>query len=441
MGLFPFRDRVRNYVRSEFTGTLAIKSGHHPILETLQSVGTLIPNDVYSDDSSSFQIIQGPKKEHVSTLSRPSRCAVASFLQSMPAFADDVEKNLSTFASEMTTSAKIFGNQCFSSSTAGLELARLANLPSDVLVEANRVSKHLTKLQTEDKQQSDSAKIAIRRKALLKLRTNLTQALEHSALPDEELLAIPTRSTTTPIRREASFTSDRRTCTLNRVKRGAASESALEVASTFFPISSSRCVINLLCSVLAAWLNCRITPLQSGFPRLHTIPSFPDEKTVELEPALILKMIYSWRERVVGQRAMLSQRRARLRGHPALGDHHKIRMPGFVDRRMYPPPPQTLTDLAIDIQGPLSNLVADVEVLGADGTAKRHLSSRERINLGTLIEIGLSLVHIVTSVIVTGSNPKRYSPTYHLSTRDLPPPVPSRLVSLPLCPTVRTLVV
>ncbi|KAH0590087.1 hypothetical protein H2248_000262 [Termitomyces sp. 'cryptogamus'] len=48
-------------VRPEFTGTLAIKSGRHPILETIQSAGTLVPNDVYCDDSSSFQIIHGPK--------------------------------------------------------------------------------------------------------------------------------------------------------------------------------------------------------------------------------------------------------------------------------------------------------------------------------------------------------------------------------------------
>lgn len=51
-------------VRPEFTGTLAIKSGRHPILETMQASGSLIPNDVYCDDSSSFQIIQGPKYVH-----------------------------------------------------------------------------------------------------------------------------------------------------------------------------------------------------------------------------------------------------------------------------------------------------------------------------------------------------------------------------------------
>ncbi len=48
-------------VRPEFTGTLAIKSGRHPILEIVQSAGTVVSNDVYCDDSSTFQIIQGPK--------------------------------------------------------------------------------------------------------------------------------------------------------------------------------------------------------------------------------------------------------------------------------------------------------------------------------------------------------------------------------------------
>lgn len=48
-------------VRPEFTGTLAIKAGRHPILETVQSAGTLVPNDVYCSEAASFQIVQGPK--------------------------------------------------------------------------------------------------------------------------------------------------------------------------------------------------------------------------------------------------------------------------------------------------------------------------------------------------------------------------------------------
>ena len=51
-----------NTVRPEFTGTLAIKAGRHPILERVQAAGTLVPNDVYCCESSSFQIIQGPKQ-------------------------------------------------------------------------------------------------------------------------------------------------------------------------------------------------------------------------------------------------------------------------------------------------------------------------------------------------------------------------------------------
>ena len=48
-------------VRPEFTGTLAVKSGRHPVLETVQAAGTLVANDIYCCDASHFQIIQGPK--------------------------------------------------------------------------------------------------------------------------------------------------------------------------------------------------------------------------------------------------------------------------------------------------------------------------------------------------------------------------------------------
>ena len=48
-------------VRPEFTGTLAVKSGRHPILETVHAAGTLVANDIYCCDASHFQIVQGPK--------------------------------------------------------------------------------------------------------------------------------------------------------------------------------------------------------------------------------------------------------------------------------------------------------------------------------------------------------------------------------------------
>ncbi|KAG6876489.1 hypothetical protein C0992_012794, partial [Termitomyces sp. T32_za158] len=114
-------------IRPEFTGTLAIKSGRHPILETVQSAGTLVPNDVYCDDSSSFQIIQGPnmsgkstylKQIGLLTIMAMSGCFVpaeyASFrihdaLLTRLSNDDDLEKSLSTFASEMASSAMIIG--------------------------------------------------------------------------------------------------------------------------------------------------------------------------------------------------------------------------------------------------------------------------------------------------------------------------------------------
>lgn len=59
------KDRLMNFydhvVRPEFTGTLAVKSGRHPILETVNAAGTLVANDIYCCDASHFQIIRGPK--------------------------------------------------------------------------------------------------------------------------------------------------------------------------------------------------------------------------------------------------------------------------------------------------------------------------------------------------------------------------------------------
>ncbi|CAO3638969.1 unnamed protein product [Cunninghamella blakesleeana] len=55
-------------VRPEFTNTLAIKSGRHPILETtFIAKEDLISNDTYTSISSSFQIITGPNMSGKST--------------------------------------------------------------------------------------------------------------------------------------------------------------------------------------------------------------------------------------------------------------------------------------------------------------------------------------------------------------------------------------
>ncbi|KIP02571.1 hypothetical protein PHLGIDRAFT_26530 [Phlebiopsis gigantea 11061_1 CR5-6] len=275
-------------LRPEFTGTLAIKSGRHPILEGVQSAGTLVPNDVYCCESSCFQIVQGKstylRQIGLLAIMAMSGCFIpaeyGSFrihdsLLTRLSNDDDMEKSLSTFANEMASSAMILGlatrdslilidelgrgtspgegigishaiaeqlirlhsyvffathfnelvmtlsrqpsvvnlhlsvQKTRHSSTNfgmafqyrivdgaaealehyGLDLARLADLPEDVIAEARRVSDKLTELEARKHEDSKSNKIAIRRKALLRLKTQLTQAMDHSTLPDEELIA------------------------------------------------------------------------------------------------------------------------------------------------------------------------------------------------------------------------------------------------------------
>jgi len=71
----------------------------------------------------------------------------------------------------------------------GLELAKLADLPDDVMVEARRVANNLARIEAEKQASSKTSQVVARRKALLTLRTQLTQAYEHSTLRDEELAA------------------------------------------------------------------------------------------------------------------------------------------------------------------------------------------------------------------------------------------------------------
>lgn len=70
----------------------------------------------------------------------------------------------------------------------GLELARLADLPEDVLVEGREVAEKLAALHTRQEKESESGKISARRRVLLRVRTQLCQALDHSLLPEEDLL-------------------------------------------------------------------------------------------------------------------------------------------------------------------------------------------------------------------------------------------------------------
>jgi len=75
----------------------------------------------------------------------------------------------------------------------GLDLARLADLPSDSLNEGRRISTKLSQLEANRNKNSESHKIGLRRKALLRLQEQLVQTFKHSTLPDQELLCYISR--------------------------------------------------------------------------------------------------------------------------------------------------------------------------------------------------------------------------------------------------------
>ncbi|KAL5518469.1 MSH4 [Sanghuangporus vaninii] len=295
-------------LRPEFTGTLAIKAGRHPVLEKAQIAGSLVPNDVYCCDSSYFQIIQGPNMSGTTSSSGFSSAAQrhkigkSTYLRQIGLLAimatcgcfipaeyasfrihdallarlsndDNIERGHSTFA-EMSSSAMILGLSTGNSMVLidelgrgtstreglgishafaerlihvkafvffvthfndltttlsrqpvvvnlhlsvqrsrpspsnmgmifnykivdgaldntehyGLELARLADLRDDILGEAGRISLRLSELEQSRKEISEGNQVAHRRKAMLRLRTHLAQALDHSSLPYRELI-------------------------------------------------------------------------------------------------------------------------------------------------------------------------------------------------------------------------------------------------------------
>ncbi|KAF9648246.1 hypothetical protein BDM02DRAFT_3096843 [Thelephora ganbajun] len=296
-------------LRPEFTGTLAIKAGRHPTLGIMKTAGTLVPNDTYCCDSSSFQLIRGPKLRKSTYLRQvglltimgmcgcfvPAEyasfrrvmritqfgkyigrclCRTHDFILSRLSNDDDMEKSLSTFANEMASCAMILGlatprslvlmdevgrgtspeegvgiahaiaealikSRCFVLFTThfhelslslsrqpmvvnmhlsvqstqpsrttfglvfnhrimdgamgdighyGLQLAKLADLPGDVLCEAARITELMEEKRSVKKASSEAWRVTQRRKVFLRLRTQLTQAVEHSTLPDRELL-------------------------------------------------------------------------------------------------------------------------------------------------------------------------------------------------------------------------------------------------------------
>ncbi|KAH9982044.1 muts domain V-domain-containing protein [Lactifluus volemus] len=145
-------------LRPEFTGTLAIKSGYHPILEDVKSVGMLVPNDVYCSDCTAFQVLQGPNTylRQIGLLTVVAQCGCfvpaeyASFrihdnLLTRLSNDDDMEKNLSTFANEMASIAMILGLASSQSLVLIDELGR-ATSPKEGVGISHAIAEELIKL-------------------------------------------------------------------------------------------------------------------------------------------------------------------------------------------------------------------------------------------------------------------------------------------------------
>ncbi|KAL4241059.1 MutS protein msh4 [Mactra antiquata] len=109
---------LSDFVKPEFTDTLAVKQGRHPILEKI-SLESPMPNNIYASDDSNFIIITGPNMSGKSTYLRqvallqimaqigsfvPAEYAsfrIANQIFSRIGSDDDLETNSSTFTMEM----------------------------------------------------------------------------------------------------------------------------------------------------------------------------------------------------------------------------------------------------------------------------------------------------------------------------------------------------
>ncbi|XP_053549161.1 mutS protein homolog 4 [Bombina bombina] len=118
---------LSDYVRPEFTDTIAIKQGWHPILEKI-SLAKPVPNDTFITEGSNFVIITGPNMSGKSTyLKQIALCQImaqigsyvpaeyASFRIAEQIFTrigmdDDFETNSSTFMKEMKEATYIIQN-------------------------------------------------------------------------------------------------------------------------------------------------------------------------------------------------------------------------------------------------------------------------------------------------------------------------------------------
>ncbi|CAO3677686.1 unnamed protein product [Umbelopsis vinacea] len=138
---FTYLCTVADYVRPEFSDTLAIKSGRHPIKERV-SCSEFVPNDIFASDTTNFQIVTGPNMSGKSTYLRTIAllCIMAHIGSFVPAeyacfrptdylftrlpVDDSAECGLSSFMVEMRDIAYLLQNVTDSSLVIMDELGR-----------------------------------------------------------------------------------------------------------------------------------------------------------------------------------------------------------------------------------------------------------------------------------------------------------------------------
>ncbi|XP_065529075.1 mutS protein homolog 4 isoform X5 [Lathamus discolor] len=235
---------LSDYVRPEFTDTLAIKQGWHPILEKI-AVEKPVPNNTYLTEGNNFVIITGPNMSGKSTyLKQIALCQIMAQIGSyVPAeycsfriaeqiftrigMDDDIETNASTFMKEMKEAFTLFAThflelchidalypnvenyhfevQHVRSSAGnkekiaytytlskgyteeknyGLKAAEVSSLPSSIVVDAKEITNHIAK-QFLHRQKSTPE--MMRQRAVYHLAMRLVQTARNSQLDPDSL--------------------------------------------------------------------------------------------------------------------------------------------------------------------------------------------------------------------------------------------------------------
>ncbi|XP_059780565.1 mutS protein homolog 4 isoform X1 [Balaenoptera ricei] len=235
---------LSDYVRPEFTDTLAIKHGWHPILEKI-SVEKPVANNTYITEGSNFFIITGPNMSGKSTyLKQIALCQImaqigsyvpaeyASFRIAEQIFTristdDDIETNSSTFMKEMKEAFTLFATHFLElchidvlypnvenvhfevqhvkntsrnkeailytyklskgfteEKNYGLKAAEVSSLPSSIVMDAKEITSQITRQILQSQRSTPEME---RQRAVYHLATRLIQTARNSQLDPDSL--------------------------------------------------------------------------------------------------------------------------------------------------------------------------------------------------------------------------------------------------------------